>query len=416
MKPVYLITYWDGIPLEFFSEERMKEAIDCGFNLIQGGKVGGYLENAKKDEAYDVKTSQKALEICEKYGVQYTVFDIRIANLFKENPTEDEIDATVRAVCEDFRSYPALHSYLIIDEPHTSQFEQIKKITDAFKRYDPEHLPYINLFPNYASAKQLGTADYESYVEQFVETVKPELLCYDHYHFLKINPKNIKITVPPDSFEAQVYAASLSRDAKSGFYNNLEIIRKNGLKNDIPYMVIVLLVEHGPCRNVTRAELFFEVWQSLAYGCSALSYYSYWELPPHNDYDNGIISFDGKKRDHYYDAQEINRRISPVGEHIALTKSEAVFHIGNSFLHEGATPFTPHRGIESISGGNLTVGFFENGTFIIANQDYVSSATITITTEKDLSLFNIETNSFDTVTENTFNIPAGEGIYLKISD
>ena len=416
MSKTYLITYWDGIPFEFFSEERIKEAIDCGFNLIQGGKVGGYLENNKIDEAYDVLTSQKALKICEKYGVQYTVFDIRIANLFKGNPTDDEIDATVHAVCEDFRDYPALHSYLIIDEPNTSQFERIKKITDAFKRYDPEHLPYINLFPNYASSKQLGTPDYESYVEQFVETVKPELLCYDHYHFLKINPDDIKITLPPDSFEAQVYAASLSRDAKSGFYNNLEIIRKSGLKNDIPYMVIVLLVEHGPCRNVTRAELFFEVWQSLAYGCSALSYYSYWELPPHNDYNNGIISFDGKKRDHYYDAQEINRRIAPIGEHIALTKSEAVFHVGNSFLHEGVTLFAPYRSIENISGGNFTVGFFEDNTFIIANQDYVSPSSVTVTTKKKLALFNIETDSFELTTENTFTLPAGEGIYLKISD
>ncbi len=407
----YIITYWDGIPFEFFSEERIKEAVDCGFNLIQGGKVGGYRENAIKDEAYDVATSQKALEICEKYGVKYTVFDIRVINLVNGDPTDDEIDSTVRAVCEDYRTYPALHSYLVKDEPDASRFPRLKKIVEAFKKYDPEHLAYINLFPNYASSMQLGAPDYESYVEQFVKTVRPDLLCYDHYHLFKETPT--ELNVAPDSFEGQVYAASLSRDAKSGFYNNLEIIRKEGLKNNIPYMLIVLLVEHGPYRNLTRAELYFEVWQTLAYGCSSLSYYNYWALPRHTEYNNAIISADGEKCDHYFDVLEINKRISPIGERVAATRSEAVFHIGDSFLCEGAVPFKPHGGIEDISGGHLTAGFFEDGTFILANQDYFSPANITVTAKVPLMQFDPEANTFIPLKDNRITIPAGEGVYLK---
>ena len=407
----YLITYWDGIPFEFFSEERIKEAVDCGFNLIQGGKVGGYKENAIKDEAYDVKTSQKALELCEKYGVKYTVFDERVIKLVNGNPTDEEIDSTIRAVCEDYRTYPALHSYLVKDEPDTSKFLRLRKIADAFRRYDPEHIPYINLFPNYASEEQLGAPTYEEYVEQFVKTVQPELLCYDHYHLFKEKPTNLNVA--PDSFEAQVYAASLSRDAKNGFYNNLEIIRNNGLKNNIPYMLIVLLVEHGPYRNLTRADLYFEVWQSLAYGCSLLSYYNYWALPRHTEYANAIISADGEKCDHYFDVLEINKRISPIGERIAATRSEAVFHTGDSFLHEGTTPFKPYGGIEDISGGHLTVGFFEDGTFILANQDYKSPANVTVTSKAPLMKFDCELNAFIPLTDNKITIPAGEGVYLK---
>jgi hypothetical protein len=414
MNSPYLITFWDGIPLEFFSEERIKEAVDCGFTLIQGGKVGGYKENNKKDEAYDVATSQKALELCEKYGVKYTVFDRRVMELLNGDQGDEEIDLTVRKVCEDYKNYPALYSYLVHDEPGALLFPRLKKIVNAFRRHDPLHIPYINLFPNYASQAQLGVEDYSAYVKQFVEAISPEILCYDHYHFFKNVGAFDAFTDDPDSFEAKVYAASLARNEKCGFYNNLEIIRDHGLKNNIPYVLIVLLAEHGPYRDLTKEELLFEVWQSLAYGCSMLSYYSYWELPRHCGYSNAIISAEGERCRHYWDVQEINRRISPIGKRIALTRSEKVFHVGDKYLKEGVTLFTPYRSIEGIIGKDLTVGFFEDGTLIIANQDHASPASVTVNAKTPLEIFDEGLEAFIPLNSNEFSIPAGEGVYLKM--
>lgn len=55
---------------------------------------------------------------------------------------------------------------------------------------DPAHLAYINLLPTYASNEQLGNkgdtvAEYREHLRSFVETVKPAMLSYDHYHFMK---------------------------------------------------------------------------------------------------------------------------------------------------------------------------------------------------------------------------------------
>ena len=36
MKEDYRITHWCGVPQKFLSEERLKEAIDAGFNLLSG--------------------------------------------------------------------------------------------------------------------------------------------------------------------------------------------------------------------------------------------------------------------------------------------------------------------------------------------------------------------------------------------
>ncbi|MBQ8402205.1 MAG: hypothetical protein IJX14_09785 [Clostridia bacterium] len=43
----YLITHWCDVPAKFFSEERIREVIDCGINLVMG--------------AYDVEMNRKAL-------------------------------------------------------------------------------------------------------------------------------------------------------------------------------------------------------------------------------------------------------------------------------------------------------------------------------------------------------------------
>ena len=49
----------------------------------------------------------------------------------------------------------------------------------------PAALPYINLFPNYASPDQLGTVDYAYHVRAYLETVQPPFLSYDHYSLLE---------------------------------------------------------------------------------------------------------------------------------------------------------------------------------------------------------------------------------------
>ena len=415
-KKKYFITYWDGIPFEYYSEERMVEAIECGFNLIQGGKVGGYKEDKPQHMSYDVPTSQKALEVSEKYGVKYMVFDIRMKNLVESNPTDEEIDETVRAVCEDFKNYSALHSYLVKDEPDVSYFPRLRKIVDAFHKYDPDHPPYINLLPNYAPASMHGCPTYEEYVEQFIEAVHPDILCYDHYHLTQTNrPQDALLNVNSE-FEAQVYSASLNRSEREGFYENLEIIRRQGLKNNIPYMLIVLLVEHGPYRYLTRAELYFEVWQTLAYGCSTLSYYNYWALPACRNYKNAIISHDGKKCQHYWDVKEINKNIEAIGNCIVNTKSEAVFHVGGKNEKEGVVPFEPHMGIDNITGGDLTVGFFEDKTVVIANKDFDNPADVTLKTDRALEIFDVESERFVPLESKQLKINAGEGVYLKIAE
>ncbi|MCJ7549184.1 MAG: hypothetical protein MUQ30_05840, partial [Anaerolineae bacterium] len=69
----------------------------------------------------------------------------------------------VQTVIDDYADHAALWGYLLTDEPHLRHFENLAQLTSAFQSRDPERVPLINLFPNYASPARrngsvLGTA------------------------------------------------------------------------------------------------------------------------------------------------------------------------------------------------------------------------------------------------------------------
>ena len=181
----------------------------------------------------------------------------------------------------------------------------------------------------------------------------------------------------------------------------------------VPYMLIILLTEHGPYRYLSEPEIAYEAYQTLAYGCSMLSYFTYWtpDGSDHWHFRNGIISEDGRRCSHYNDVQKINREIAPIGRHIANTTSTAVFHVGEE--KESVTPFAPFGGIDGITGGNLTVGFFADGTLLIANKDFAADTEVTIRTAHNLERLDPATDTF-VPCEKTIIIPAGHGTYLRI--
>jgi len=389
----YYITHWCDVPASFFSEERIREVADCGINLVMG--------------AYGVEMNRQALEYCQKLGVRYMLYDARIGEAMRE---PERLEELIAAVCADYREYPALHSYHITDEPSADRFPLLARVVEAFRRYDPGHIAYINLFPNYANEQQLGTPTYEEHLRRYMDTVKPELLSYDHYHLLTPDRPAEPVDIT-DPREAGIYAAAQRRVDRAGFYDNLEDIRRFGLEYGVPYMLIILLTEHGPYRYLRREEISYEIWQTLAYGCSYLSYFTYWT--PGDDpvwhFRNGIISADGEKCQHYWDVQALNRQIAPVGERIASVQSSAVFHVGEE--RERVTPFAGYGEIRGITGGRLTVGFFGDGSFVLANKDFENGAEAALDT--DAELLRLEGEDWVPCGRNVSLTPGG-GAYLKV--
>ncbi len=399
----YPITLWYGIPEEYIlhadgslAEERLDEMLDTGLNLITA--------------SYAPEINKKVLAFCEKHGVKCTVEDARITRAVKQ---ENERQTLLEQVTKDYKDCPALFNYHVFDEPNSSDFAALRSVSDMLSALDPAHEPYINLFPNYASPEQLGTPTYEQYVERFVQEVRPTMISYDHYHFCK--NEQLGSHTFENERDRMIYENAFLALERPGFFDNIEQIREASLRHGLPFMLIVLLLEHGPYRYLTEAELRWEVFQGLAYGASYLSYFTYW-TPPYDDVwrcKEGMISEDGKRCRHYYDVQRINVDLQSIGDQLVGARSEAVFHIGE--CAEKVRPFVGYGEIERIDTASATVGFFDNGMFLLANKDYLAASEVRLTAKQPLLHFDKVSKEWKPLEDNTLVPAAGDGELLKIS-
>ncbi len=413
----FLISNWCGVPHKFVRNEdgsiathRFEEALEAGINLI-----------AAYDYGY--KTNCEVLAACEKIGMKVTLEDGRIHKALHDAEHRRELLADV---VRDYSAYPALQGYHIVDEPNSGAFPALAEIREILSELDPAHEAYINLFPNYASLEMLGNPSYYDHLEQFVEMVKPEILSYDHYHFCKVEaPKEQKEIT--DDRERQIYEAAYMNVNRPGFFDNIEDALAVSKKTGTPFMIIILVVEHGCYRNLTEAEIRFEVFNSLAYGVKRISYFTYWT--PGVDYDegddlwhwqNGMINKDGTRNQHYYDVARINRELTAVGNILLPYNVKDVFHFGKE--PDGKVRYWSgaYGDITEMSADRATVSFFEGGYVLVANKDYEHAATVTFTVAegKRVMLYDKVGGLWLTpaVEQNTCTvaIAAGDGLLVRI--
>ena len=131
----------------------------------------------------DTETNKTVLGLLRRYGLNAEVHDPRISKLYYENNIASA-DEVIRQIVDDYAEFENITGWDITDEPNAEKFPILAAIVNAFRRYSPDKETVINLFPNYASPKQLGNPDYVTHLEEFVNVVRPHFLSCDHYHFL----------------------------------------------------------------------------------------------------------------------------------------------------------------------------------------------------------------------------------------
>lgn len=376
MTDKFLITHWCGVPHKFIrhadgtlAAERFEEMKAAGINL-----VGTY--------DYGYRTNCEVLALCERLGLRVTMSDGRIDRAIGDAAHRGEL---LRAVVRDYAGYPALYGYHITDEPNSGAFPALAEVKRILEELDPVHEAYINLFPNYASAEMLGNPTYYDHVRQYADMVHPAVISYDHYHFIKGEP--MEAADAGDRRENQIYEAAFRKVERPGFFDNIEDVRRVSAETGIPFMVIVLVVEHGPYRNLTEAEIRWEVFQSLAYGSRRISYFTYWTPGVDTEegdsmwhWKNGMISKTGEKTEHYHMVARIDRELSVLGDLLMGRESRAVFHLGQ--VPDGKVNYWngSYGDVVSMQAESVTAGFFEGGYLLLANKDYEKDAVATFTT------------------------------------
>ncbi|NLG48597.1 MAG: hypothetical protein GX552_00635 [Chloroflexi bacterium] len=280
------ISYWVGPPTDL---SRYRELADCGVTVAAG--------------------PPEALDLVQEVGMRMVVIDQRI---HRDLPQEPDWGETVQAVAYDYAMHPALYGYYVTDEPHYRHFEALGQIVRAFQAHDPDHVPFINLFPNYASPDQLGTLDYDTHVRRYLEIVKPPLLSYDHYALMEDGDRPV-------------------------YFANLETIRREALRAGVPFWNVILATPHFSYRDPSPEDLRWQVYTTLVYGGKGLAYFTYWTLDVEN-YRNGIIGLYGQRTQKYYTVQQLNWELHRLGPHLMRLTSTGVYHWPNAPLGARVLP------------------------------------------------------------------------------
>ncbi|GEM_PF-1152798 len=314
--------------------------------------AGGY--NAVQVGCGSVDTNVAALQKLAERGLYCDALcENRITSLAYANAadyTYEQVYDIVAQVNADYAGCSNLLGYFIIDEPNASQFEMLGMIVRAIREICPDKEGYINLFPSYASAQQLGAASFEEYVSSYLMTVNPQFLQVDNYTFNVSNE---------------------GRGNMSTFYfNDLAVLRKWAGYFGLDAEFIVQLDRWSEGTDqVGPTQVLWEVNMPLAYGFKRISYFTFFEY-------NGFANlYAGDFATARYEASKIaNAATFKVGEELFTKESIAVYSYNNAArpVYEVSSlevAYTPEAGLGTISGtGSAVIGTFDDGSVYFVNR------------------------------------------------
>ena len=355
----FIVTFWCPPPA---TDEALARVAAEGFNLME--------------------TPPEGLDVAARHHLRAMLQSPLLRPEVLDDPA---LRAQLDALIERVKNYPAVEAYFITDEPGAGAFAGLGRLVAYLRERDPAHYAYINLFPTYANEQQLGvSADaaerahvgypqnfagvgtddktvlrYREHLKQFVEIVKPELISYDHYHFLK-----------PDQNSKPV-------DGKQ-YFLNLALIRMAALEAKKPFLNIIQANTIEKSWRLPNAqELRFLVFTTMAYGGRGISYFTYWGPPAYN----GLYQ-DGKPAPLLEPVVALNQEINSFGPTLMQLDSTVVYHTAP--LPYGTEAIPANAPVQITSPGEFVLGFFGKiraqrpTAFMIVNRDYNHESDATV--------------------------------------
>ena len=317
---------------------------------------------------------EEGLDVAAKHGLRAMLTN----NLLNPATLDDEAKCKqLDALIERVKNHPALEAYHLRDEPDAAAFPALGQLVAYLRQRDPKHLAYINLFPTYASEKQLGvnsaTAQrarigypkglagvepdnkvvlaYREHLKQYIEIVKPDLISYDHYHFFKENDR-------------------------PQYFLNLALIRMAAIESNKPFLNIIQVGNFLKEWRLPNAdEIRWLIFTTMAYGGRGISYFTYWGPQSY-----GGLYQDGKASPLAAKVALINAEIEKFGPALMKLDSLGVYH--TKPLPLGTRPIPADVPVQINSDGEFVLGLFgpkKNITaFMIVNRNYSKTTQATL--------------------------------------
>lgn len=348
----FLVTFWCQPPA---TDENLARVAAEGFNLTW--------------------TPEEGLDIAARHGLRAMLTsDLLSPTTLDDDAKRAQLDALIDRV----RRHPAMEAYFLTDEPGAAAFPGLGKLVAHLRERDPAHLAYINLFPTYANEQQLGVSAnaaerarvsypthfagvgtddqtvlrYREHLRRFVETVQPDLISYDHYHFLKESDGN-------------------------QYFLNLALIRQVALEARKPFLNIIQADTIEKSWRLPNAdEMRWLAFTTMAYGGRGISYFTYWGPKSYN----GLYQ-DGQPAPLLKEVVALNREIVKYGPALMELDSLGVYQTAP--LPYGAEAMPSNCPVRITGDGGFVLGLFgkieQPSAFMIVNRDYKHETEATAT-------------------------------------
>ena len=334
------ILAWYSIPASATSFERYREmqaaGITCSLSFLPNlGEV------------------KRALDAAEQAGVKLLVSCPEL---------KDEPETTVKQL----KNHPALAGYHLRDEPGIELFPELSAWAKRIRSVDSGHFCYVNLFPNFASAKQLGTESYDEYVQEYIRQIPVQFVSFDYY---------------------PVYKDKLS----ASWFENLELISRKSHEAGKPFWAFVLTTnyDNDHVTPQTIAAMRLQAFCNLAYGAQGIQYFTYWSAtstngPSQEDQRGAPISATGKRSVVYDRVTQMSREIQNLSGVFLGAKVISVRHTGLGAIPKGTVRLTslPEPiNVFDTQGADALVSVLEKGAdsfFVIVNKDHLHPMKYTI--------------------------------------
>lgn len=284
-KDTIIRSAWTIAAPDMKTEAQFAELADCGFNQV--------ILARPQDE-------DMLYRVCKwmtKYGLRALWSDGGISSPRGWKPN-------LTGVSLPYADAAVTWGHMLCDEPNAADFANL---ADAYDRYTaalPGKTGYINLYPKYASAEQLGTASYEAYAAQFLDTVKPAFASADVY---PLNRNGIM----------------------RSYFGDIDSFTSACRSRGIPFGIYIQSVSfHESKRTPTEEELRWQAWCALAFGAEDIEYFTY-RTPDLSgeQYLDALIGRDNEKTDGWYGAQRVNAELEAMGEAFLSYKSLGAYTV-----------------------------------------------------------------------------------------
>lgn len=397
----YPIGLWSPPPPTETTEERYQEIAAAGFNFVVGGN--GIQVDGTNTAALAAATATKLKFLLTDRTLRKNIRDstagANVAGAHQGGATpsllrqtftngkprpstsratpevsseatshpRENVRLRIKRLLNLYARYPALAGLNLYDEPSRDLFGIVGYAREVLQRLAPNELPYVNVWPSYASNSALGTSTYEEYLRLYLSEVAPPLLCFDHYPLLE------------------------GTGITSDYFYNWAVIRRYALQAGIPSWAFIQSADFGgegarisKRRRPDEAEILWQINVSLAYGAKGIQYFTYW-TPSATHFGEALVSRDGVLTPLYNYARRANNYLRVVGKVLLPLTSDSVAHANEEPLPHGATVFKADRYVTSTSGSPVILGKFRKPTggtdryLLAANRSFAKEAETKIT-------------------------------------